>query len=191
MKKVVKAIIAASAVAAVVGVGAVSYAAWSAGAAGSATTTGTTANLSLIGFKTGTVGGFEDIQPYDQDSTKTTIAAVAKTVTLPEVESKNIAKYDIKFRATSALGLDSTSKLYVKLATSTPTEVIYESDAFTTANLTTANDWYEVTTTDVTVISDSAETSAYTAYFVLVSKNNEDMGKTGLSFTLTAVEHTA
>lgn len=187
MKKVVKGLVIAASVAAVVGLGAVSFAKWAGNSNSQATTTGATDTISLIGFETASVTGFTGLQPYNQNDSNTTIEAVAKTVALPAVSTNGTETYDILLKADAALGLQTDSKLYVKLATSAPSEVIYQ-DAFITTNLTEANGWYEVGTSDKTVISNSSETGAYTAYFLLVSESSLDMGKLW-NFTLTAQAH--
>lgn len=190
MKKFLKPLVIATSVAAVVGIGAVSFAKWSGNSNTTAGSTGGTDTISLIGFASNSVTGFTALQPYDQDDAKNSVATAAKTIVLPAVSSNGTEKYDIKIKADAALGLDSSSHLYVKLATSAPSETIHDGSAFETTNLTTTNGWYEVGTSDVTVISESQETGAYTAYFLLVSGESGDMNKSW-NFTFTAAEHVA
>lgn len=175
MKKFVKPLIIAASVACIGGVGAVSFAAWQNTNHASVGTDGTTGSVSLFGFESDTATGFTELMPWDQerDAQNPVVlsAATYKSVALPAIESDD-KTYTIQASSDETL----TGTVYIKLATTAPTTSVSN-----VADLTT-DGWVALTGSLQDVVASATGDTTYTAYFVLDSSANADMGQ---SFNVT------
>lgn len=172
MKKFVKPLIIAASVACIGGVGAVSFAAWQNANHAAVDTTGATGSISLLGFASNTATGFTGLMPWDQSGASVTLSdSVYKSVALPAIVSESKT---YKITASSDETLDGT--VYIKLATTAPTETITSVSDLTTGG------WVALTSTAEEVVASATGDTTYTAYFVLASTDTADMGQ---SFNVT------